>query len=254
MAVYLNENLRDFFSTIKLEYAYKDVYKIDFMDYFQLLKIGNTIPDTYYNIVACYGLKNNYAKSIRSVSDKIVRDIFNIYDGSGDDDFLLTAKEMDRHEVESLNDVLQKELRLSKLLLKFLNSKQISSDLLQLIILMKDLSKMNSGWNPKNELSELFDIMLNNSHVRVIHSVITNNTKDIVDLLYIEDFDPRIGNNVLYHLALYYQRKEIVEVIKEYSIFRNLYERQALTNVFYELIGPSDISDTLYSYMNTLLR
>lgn len=51
-------------------------------------------------------------------------------------------------------------------------------------------------------------------------------------MLVIEDFDSRIGNNILYCLSIDLNFNDITELIKDYSIKRNLLEKRTLINMF----------------------
>jgi hypothetical protein len=60
MSVKLNNILIDFFSNIEITYKWNEIFNVNFMDYFPLLKKGITTKNIYYKVIAAYGIKYNF--------------------------------------------------------------------------------------------------------------------------------------------------------------------------------------------------
>lgn len=92
----------------------------------------------------------------------------------------------------------------------------------------------------------LLNGLLSDPWIKLIYSIIDEN-RDLVrqTLNYI---DPRIHNNEAYLFALQGERFEMAQIIETEIARRNWIENQALKQSFERLLGPSDISKTLFPH------
>ena len=275
MTIQLNDDLIDFFSDIQIKFEWNNKFYIDFMNYFPLLKQGITTKDTYYNVIASYGLINNfidvgylidhrrqdiiiktdiiskiYNSYIKnSEKFKILRDNFSIY--------LLSKSYSIINNIIIVNynisDELKTELALAKSLLDTIMSysDENSSNCLFRLINMYHPKSTYNGLKIKSTMflpqsSKIFDGALKTPSIRLLSSVLNDDTEDMVTAFYIDEIDYYIGYMDLYKLAISRKNMKIADILKEMIIIQNFYIKQALVNIFEDLIGPSDIPNIIY--------
>jgi len=267
MSVKLNDKLVDFFSKIDIKYKWNKIFHINIMDYFPLLKKGLTQIDTYYHVIILYGLFHdfiNFKNILRDrFTDKLIFKILNKYFNYEEDDedpFLLTAEELSNSEINKIKDDLNKELTLSILLYHNIKS-FISKSLVltktkslydnKLFSLLYESPKIINYYTlyKSNNSDSLPDLPNKSSSIRLLSSVLNNNTEDMITAFYIDEIDYYIGYLDLYRLAISLQNIKIDSIIKEVIIYKNLCIKQALINEFENLMGPSNIPDIVYSYV-----
>jgi len=274
MTIQLNDDLIDFFSDIKIKFEWNNIFYIDFMDYFPLLKKGITTKDTYYMVIATYGLMNNFIDNEDlinvSCSDLIIKTdliikIYNSYIKSAysnlTEELLLTISPINNDSLSVINEIIEcnisdelnTELALTKSLLTTISlytSENSSISLFKLINTYSPKSTINKTidrsflFSPQS--SEIFNEALKTPPIRLLSNVLNDNTEDMVTALYIDEIDFYIGYMDLYLLAISRKRTKIANILKEMIIIQNLYIKQALIISFEDLIGPSDIPNIIY--------
>lgn len=219
--VCVNGNLKEFISKINLKFTYKSI-TIDFLDYFPLLKDGDAIKSTVYNIVLLYiniFIKYNEFPSsdilFRKTFNKDISDLFWEYKElqiplqfKNDEYYELINKNV--HPLMNLNMTgpLMKEKYLMKELVDTICSWKENSNCTNKDTLLEILISCTS----QNLLTILNDT---NDYIRLIYAIINKDMKTLIECLYIENIDPRISNNALYKLALCCGKSDIKYLIEK---------------------------------------
>jgi len=259
MALQLNDTLIDFFNDIQLRFEWNDKFYIDFMEYFPLLKNGLSTKNTYYKVIAAYGLmkgfilKNDIAKGVRAniiikIYNKHIEfsEIFKILSKDFNKELLFSISTIERDVLYSNNKVLDININddLS-------NESKLADSLLSIINITVDMTffSLFYDFGSGNITSLIFDEALKNSSIRLLNDVLNNNTEDMITAFYIDEIDFYIGYIDLYNLAISRKNIKIANILKEQIIIKNLCMKQALIVCFENLIGASNIPDIVYSYV-----
>jgi hypothetical protein len=294
--VHLDSKLAYFISQINFKFTYNSCITIDIFDYFPLLKQGITYETIIKTMIETYTLF--YANDHPEIIDEdklffetfnsdinlyFINDKYKLNRGGTLRNLIYLYRDLKFQPIEQYDDNLIKQLEFENLL---------STELFQSIKLMKNYVSMSMSRNlPYNRLCELL-ISLNNKtllqqlllnkYVKLIYSILIKDKNTIYELLYINNIDPRLGNNELYKLSINKELDvykmidkinhnmfenifkiennieisentlEISDMIREISIKRNLLEKQMLTNNFEELIQiQSNLPDIIFSLINT---
>ena len=185
MTIQLSIDLIDFFSDIKIKFEWSNKFYIDFMDYFPLLKQGKTTKDTYYMVIAAYGLVNNFIDTEGIIntnqSDLVIIKIYNSYIKYSKiykilyrnfpDELLLTISPINNNSLletnkivnNNVSDELKAELDLANSLLTTISS--ISESLLDYISSYSTpnenssncLLKLINIYSPKSTYNKVLD-------------------------------------------------------------------------------------------------
>lgn len=263
MSVKLNDTLINFFSEIEIKFEWNEIFCINIMDHFPLLKQGLTKIDTYYNVIIVYGLFCNFIdfKNIfrDCFTDKLIYKILNNYFDYEEDDedpFLLTANELTNSEIYKIKYDLNKEYDFSRSLYYNIKTEYGSfykgNLSLSTRLLFNILTKNEKGEIQFLHRSNIRDILylrnLNEQQasIRLLSDVLNNNTEDMITAFYIDDIDFYIGYKDLYLLANSKGCIKIAEILKEKIVTQNLYIKQALVISFENVIGPSNIPNIIY--------
>lgn len=90
---------------------------------------------------------------------------------------------------------------------------------------------------------ELLQSLLLDDWIKLLYGIMFNNEVIVAE----SNIDPRIHNNEAYKLALKYNNPEIIAIIKDKIVRRRLIEQEAISQTMERLIGPSNISKTLFN-------
>ena len=267
MTIRLNDTLIDFFTDIKLRYEWNDKFYIDFMDYFPLLKQGITTKNTYYKVIAAYGIRNRYinnheirngirCKSIIKVYEKYISklEIFKILTDNFSEDLYSIIMNNIPYSIIMNNIPYSKNKIIDENIDDdLLNESNLANSLLATIDLAfidieenEQLFKLIYSCNPYSISSRIFNKALESPSIRLLSNVLYNNTEDMAIALYMDEIDLYIGYKDLYLLAISKNYLKIANMLKEMIIHKNLYIKHALINSFENLIGSSDIPDIIY--------
>lgn len=238
--VRLNDKLIHFISKLNLKFTYNSCVTIDLLDYFQLLKQGITSRSTIKNIIAIYisFYKNIHPELVdedksffetfnSDINLFFINDKYDLNRGGILRNLILLYTELDFQTIEQCDENLSMQINLESL---------FAQELGQSIKLMKDYVFMSILHNcPYNRLCELLislksnDILLQklllNDNVDLIYSILNNDIKMVHNLLYINNIDPRLGNNELYKLSI--NKEHDV-----YMMIRNIYKKNEESKIF----------------------
>jgi hypothetical protein len=254
MTLKLNNILINLFSDIDITYEWNEIFNINFMDYFPLLKNGITTKNIYYKVIAAYGVKYNFINkhdimikydliqeiSIIEILIRIYKSLFNI--SFTEKNIKLILNKIIDTNIDEFKDLLNESNLANSLFATIQIAGPIinkNSDLLKLICL----------FDPKGITSTILKESLKKSSLRLLSDVLYNNTEDLAIALYIDEVDYYIGYKDLYILAISYGSIKVADMLKDAMITKNLYMKYVLTINLENLIGPSDIPNIVYNYI-----
>lgn len=231
MTIQLDDDLIDFFSDIKIKFHWKDIFYIDIMDYFSLLKKGITTTQTCY-IIVIYGLINNFISrndmhNGGSRSDIIIK-IYNSYIKSSKfskSNILEKLLSLFPTNIKSLfemkyiydNDELETEMILAVSLLNIIGSSSENN----LFMLINTYNPKSINTQHINKINKILQKDLKISSIRLLSNVLNNDTEDMVTALYIDEIDFYIGYRNLYLLAISKKHIKISNMLKDMIIIKN---------------------------------
>lgn len=88
--------------------------------------------------------------------------------------------------------------------------------------------------------------LIQNRWIHLLYAIIREDSDQILGLL--RNLDPRINNNEAYRLASQIGTSKIIKIIKDDIIHITMLERQVATQHFENLIGSTDIPQSLFQF------
>jgi len=95
------------------------------------------------------------------------------------------------------------------------------------------------------KLNYIINNIFNSDYYKLYYAVTTYDIEKIKEYLY--NVDPRGYNNHLYQIS---DSKKIREMILDVTIKKNMLQKMIIKNNIEDIIGPSDIPDTINRYIN----
>lgn len=213
--IHLDDKLIYFISKINLKFTYNSCVTIDLFDYFPLLKQGITYSTIIKSIIQIYILF--YTDIHPEIIDEdelffetfntdinlyFINDKYKLNRGGTLTNLIHLFKDLKFQLIEQYDNNLIKHLDLEHLL---------SKELHRSIKNIKNYVTMSISHNlPYNRLCELLISLndktllrqlLDNNYVKLLHSILIKDKNTIYELLYVNNIDPRLGNNEVYKLS-----------------------------------------------------
>jgi hypothetical protein len=202
------------------------------MDFFPLLKKGLTTKNIVHKVSTAYGLIKCFIDredlNNPSLLSKIYSDHFLSYEGTVFKAIIIDI---------NIDDNVLRESMLADSLLATINL--VGRDDNNLLSLINNV-------NPKVIISKILNESFKIPSIRLLSNVIYDNTEDMTIALYVDEIDFYDGYIDLYNLAIEYKHNKIANMIKDVTIIKNFYIKEALKVSFENLIGPSNIPNLIY--------
>jgi len=194
--IVLNDKFTNIMPNIKFRFTYRSII-IDLLDCFPFLKEGKQMAKTICNIIVAHKwfIAKKCSDNINDIDIDNINDIIS-----------------DHISVVKCNNELIENMRSEEILSKQLCnviihwhqcSNKTKNELIQFLICCSQTSK-----DLHNKLIE------SNDYIRLMWNIIENNLTEVSLMLFVEELDPRIGNNDLYQLALLCEECNIKELLQ----------------------------------------
>ena len=232
---------------------------IDITDYTRIIMddifneaFNGDIPALFHNLIASditiseainLGLSSNSLNTVQTLTQ--LYPYFNPndeYQYTGDNDDMIKINTIKISDIEidqnkNLSDELQFALSIINILLQIMyNEPQYNFNHLSLYDFLNVAIKDNDA--------NFINCLISDPWIHLLYAIIIQDSNQVKEILKIIDF--RINNNEAYRLAIKVNNPEIINIIRDYIVNIRLIEQEALDKSFVEIVGPTDISRTLF--------
>jgi hypothetical protein len=174
---------------------------------------------------------------------------------------ITTIQEINTLHQSRLDCLINEEFKLSEELIKIL--KEIDKDNVFGAAIIRNNNSyvkiINHNFNDMlsilkianhNKYNYVMNNIFNTNYLKLLSAVISNNCQKIYEYLYVLNLDPRGFNNHLYNIS---NNKGIKNMIGDITIKKNILQNKVISIKIEEIIGYSDIPDTISRYINNEL-